>query len=253
MKKLVLVVVAMALVFSFVGCATTGKIPDDAQGVNLRNVLAGGDLIMTALKLISEVDPQISEDIIYEMVDNINEYFREDPEAKLYWIPSSNAQVSTLSEKSAEINGSIVIATYSLRYLAGSVKAAARDATGAEAVEDIMAEEDLTITEQELLDLKGKELSDMHKQNLKNSFIYMTLAVSALIQAPINAVEFVDQAKVLAEDPSKLVSSPTAVPKMAGQLKSIIDNLNNVIKEAPALIKNLTANIEIVVQLIENS
>jgi hypothetical protein len=253
MKKISLVFVSLLLVFSFFNCASTkGGIPEDAHGVWLKDVIAGGAVMEIALDKIAEADPDIDDDIIIKLLDDINQTLWEDPDYKLYWVESSSSEVTALSEKAAQVNASVILGKFSLDYLAASVKATARDATAENAVQEVMKEEKLTVSEQELLELKGKELSDQHIKYLKNSLVYMAVSVAALAKAPENAKELLEKAQSLAENPQELAESPTAVPKISSQLKSIIDNLNNVINDTPDVVKNLSANIANVVMIIKN-
>ena len=227
-------------------CASSGKttkVPKDALPLQAREVLAAGDILIPAIEIISLLDKDISENAVWSIVEEVN----SDPNLVLYWIDSMNQRVASLSKDSAIVNGSVVFAKYSLKRTALAMKKAARSGEAKKAAEEVEKDEDLILTEEEkqALSERKNEFSADERKELKNCFIYLACSTAALVNVPIKGKEIIDQAASIVNNPSSLGASALEVPKLVSQLKSIIDNTSNTVRETPDVVKNLAANIEI--------
>lgn len=245
MKKVLLMVCLLCLVFILlVGCkSATGELPPGAQPIWITDVLAGGAIVQVSLELISSLDPEIGENVIQSLIQDIN----DDPNLILYWVPSGNVTVDDIAYNTSVMNGSLVFAQYSLKRTATAMKKAARAGQAGLAAEDVAADETIELTDEEKAALaqKAGEFDDTERAELKRCLIYLGCASAALINIPVRTPQLIQRVSSIVQSPEILAENPFAIPMMIIQLGSILDNLNNMVKETPKVIKNVAANIEI--------
>ena len=243
-KPLVLFCTLCLVIVSFSGCKTaTGELPPGAQPIWISDVLAGGAIMQASLELISSLDPEIGENVVQSLIRDIN----DDPTLTLYWVPSGNNTVDQISYDTSAMNGSLVFSQYSLKRTSAAMKKAARAGQAGLAAEDVQTDESIELTDEEkaALSQKAGEFDDDERAELKRCLIYLGAATAALVNIPIRAPQMITNISSIIQNPEILIENPFALPMMVIQLGSILDNLNNMIKETPKVIKNVAANIEI--------
>ena len=239
-SRFILIVLIMAALLLASGCTTIGPLYN-ARPVYVTEVFATAgmfDLIVTAVSL---ADPDIGEDTIRNLLGEVN----DDPDLVIYWVPSSNPDITNLSYQSALLNGSIVFSKYALRRSAEAMKRSARAGMAVRTVEEIGEDETYVLTEEEqaALEMRAAELSDDERAELKKCFIYLSCASASLVKVPGTATELLKQTSLFIQQPERLMSDPLAMPAVITQLFSINDNLTSVGKQSKGLLKNLNANI----------
>ena len=238
--RFIYIILLAVILFLVAGCGTIGPLYN-ARPVHVTEVFAGAgifDLIVTAVSL---ADPDIGEDTIRNLLHEVN----EDPDLIIYWVPSSNQDVTNLSYQSALLNGSIVFTKYALRRSAEAMKRSARANMAVRTVEEIGEDETYVLTDEEqaALQARAAELSDDERAELKKCFIYLSCASASLVKVPDTAMELLKQTSLFIQQPERLMSDPLSMPAVITQLFSINDNLTSVGKQSKGLLKNLNANI----------
>ncbi len=225
----------------FSGCQTTvGPLPG-SRTVHVTEVFAGAGLFDLIVTSVSLADPDIGEDTIRKLLQEIN----QDPDLIIYWVPSSNPDITNLSYRTALLNGSIVFAKYSLKRSAEAMKRSARAGMAVKTVEEIGEDDTYVLTEEEEAALKARaaELSADERAELKKCFIYLSCASAALTKVPFTVTELLEQTALFIQEPERLISDPFELPAVIAQLLSINDNLKSAGDQSRGLLKNVNANI----------
>ncbi|MBN2049692.1 MAG: hypothetical protein JW760_04550 [Spirochaetales bacterium] len=247
LTKSILLVLLLFLLCT--GCETTPSPYFNARQVRVTDVFAGAGLFDLIVTSISLFDPDIQEDLIRSLLVEVN----EDPDLVIYWVPSSNPDITNLSYQTALLNGSIVFSKYALLRSAASMKGSARAGMAAKTVEEMEEEEDYTLTEEEQAALKARaaELSDEERSELKRCFVYLSCAAAALVKVPDTSLELVKQTALFLQQPERLMIDVFALPATISQLFSVRDNLSSVGQQSKGLLKNVNANIVVLKAVLE--
>lgn len=249
-KKCIVVAIIMAVVLN--SCVTTSdkavKIPKDARPIYVSDVMVEGDFIEPAIAILSALDPEIDNNVISGMLTEIN----QDEDLVIYWVPSSNATLSNLSLQVGNLNGSFVFSKWSLQYASNSLKRMGRSSESADATEDKMENEASFLSDEDLKALEAKKdsFSEEERKELKKSLIYLTTASTSMVNVPVVSIEIIEQLADIIKSPKQLSQNPLEVPRLVGQAKSINDNIVNISKEAPDVIKNMSAVITVLNKIL---